>query len=100
MRLRFSAGISKCRIHFHTIETCMKRTIGTKIPDVVTTLILELALTFAVSFQQVTDRDLAIYKSVLRWTAEENLDGVARINNLVRRHTIAINDAQIRKLAR
>jgi len=70
-----------------------------------TTLILKLALSLGVSLQpqaqaHLTDRDLAIYQSVLRWNADENLHGVARINNLVRRHTVAINDAQIRKLAR
>jgi hypothetical protein len=82
----------------------MKRTVGAKI-DTVATLVLKLALSLAVSLQaevldHVTDRDLAIYRSVLHWNAEENLHGVARINNLIRRHTIAINDGQIKKLAR
>ena len=60
------------------------------------TLILRLGLSLAVSLQpkiqaHVTDADLAVYQAVLRWSAEEYLDGVG-VNNLVRRRTIAIDE--------
>lgn len=60
------------------------------------TLILRLGLSLAISLQpkiqaHVTDADLAVYQAVLRWSAEEYLDGVG-VNNLVRRRTIAIDE--------